>query len=136
MGDFLEQLCAYTGFEMALPMNTGAEAVETAIKLARRWGAEVKGVDNGKQEIIVCEDNFHGRTSTIVSFTPSSLPRAIDTAPSPLPWTTSSRSASQAWARAPKNCTQRVRRPAASIFSRNVARSFSSSKALLPRKIV
>jgi ornithine--oxo-acid transaminase len=68
MGDFLEKLCAYTGFDMALPMNTGAEAVETAIKLARRWGAEVKGVENGKQEIIVCEDNFHGRTSTIVSF--------------------------------------------------------------------
>ncbi len=68
MGDFLEKLCAYTGFEMALPMNTGAEAVETAIKLARRWGVEKKGVENGKQEIIVCEENFHGRTSTIVSF--------------------------------------------------------------------
>ncbi len=68
MGDFLEKLCAYTGYEMALPMNTGAEAVETAIKLARRWGVEKKGVTNGKQEIIVCEENFHGRTSTIVSF--------------------------------------------------------------------
>jgi ornithine--oxo-acid transaminase len=68
MGDFLEKLCDYTGFEMALPMNTGAEAVETAIKLARRWGVEKKGVENGKQEIIVCEENFHGRTSTIVSF--------------------------------------------------------------------
>jgi ornithine--oxo-acid transaminase len=68
MGDFLEKLCDYTGYEMALPMNTGAEAVETAIKLARRWGVEKKGVTNGKQEIIVCEENFHGRTSTIVSF--------------------------------------------------------------------
>jgi len=68
MGDFLEKLCAYTGYEMALPMNTGAEAVETAIKLARRWGVEKKGVENGRQEIIVCEENFHGRTSTIVSF--------------------------------------------------------------------
>lgn len=68
MGDFLEKLCKYTGFEMALPMNTGAEAVETGIKLARRWGAEVKGVANGKQEIIVCAENFHGRTSTIISF--------------------------------------------------------------------
>jgi len=68
MGDFLEALCRYTGFQMALPMNTGAEAVETAIKLARRWGAEKKGVANGKQEIIVCAENFHGRTSTIVSF--------------------------------------------------------------------
>lgn len=68
MGDFLEKLCKYTGFEMALPMNTGAEAVETGIKLARRWGAEVKGVANGKQEIVVCAENFHGRTSTIISF--------------------------------------------------------------------
>ncbi len=68
MGDFLEKLCAYTGYEMALPMNTGAEAVETAIKLARRWGVEVKGVENGKQRIIVCAENFHGRTSTIISF--------------------------------------------------------------------
>ena len=68
MGDFLEKLCAYTGYEMALPMNTGAEAVETAIKLARRWGVEKKGVANGKQEIIVCAENFHGRTSTIISF--------------------------------------------------------------------
>jgi len=68
MGDFLEKLCKFTGFQMALPMNTGAEAVETAIKLARRWGAEKKGVANGKQEIIVCAENFHGRTSTIISF--------------------------------------------------------------------
>ena len=68
MGDFLRMLCDYTGYEMALPMNTGAEAVETAIKLARRWGVEKKGIENGKQEIIVCEENFHGRTTTIVSF--------------------------------------------------------------------
>ncbi len=76
MGDFLEKLCDYTGYQMALPMNTGAEAVETAIKLARRWGVEKKGVANGKQEIIVCEENFHGRTSTIVSF--STDPEAKD----------------------------------------------------------
>ena len=68
MGEFLEKLCAYTGYEMALPMNTGAEAVETAIKLARRWGVEKKGIENTKQEIIVAEENFHGRTSTIISF--------------------------------------------------------------------
>ncbi len=68
MGEFLEKLCVYTGFEMALPMNTGAEAVETAIKLARRWGVEKKGIENCKQEIIVAEENFHGRTSTIISF--------------------------------------------------------------------
>ncbi len=68
MGKFLKKLCEFTGYEMALPMNTGAEAVETAIKCARRWGAEIKGIKNEKQEIIVCEENFHGRTSTIISF--------------------------------------------------------------------
>jgi ornithine--oxo-acid transaminase len=68
MGTFLEKLCSYTGYEAALPMNTGAEAVETALKLARRWGVEKKGVKNGEQEIIVVEGNFHGRTITIVSF--------------------------------------------------------------------
>ena len=67
MGVFLKKLCDYTGFEMALPMNTGAEAVETALKAARRWGAEVKGVPNGKQEIICMENNFHGRTIAIIS---------------------------------------------------------------------
>lgn len=68
LGDFYEKLCQVTGKNMVLPMNTGAEAVETALKTARRWGAEVKGVENGKQEIIVCENNFHGRTITIISF--------------------------------------------------------------------
>ena len=68
LGDFYEKLCEVTGKNMVLPMNTGAEAVETALKTARRWGAEVKGVENGKQEIIVCENNFHGRTITIISF--------------------------------------------------------------------
>jgi ornithine--oxo-acid transaminase len=57
-----------TGFEMALPMNSGAEAVETAVKAARKWGYSVKGVPDGKAEIIVCKNNFHGRTVTIVSF--------------------------------------------------------------------
>jgi ornithine--oxo-acid transaminase len=57
-----------TGFEMALPMNTGAEAVETAIKAARKWGYKVKGIPEDKAEIIVCAGNFHGRTTTIVSF--------------------------------------------------------------------
>ncbi|MBC5764073.1 ornithine--oxo-acid transaminase [Ramlibacter albus] len=68
LGPFLEKLSQVTGFERALPMNTGAEAVETAIKLARRWGNRVKGVFDGKQEILVARGNFHGRTSTIVSF--------------------------------------------------------------------
>ena len=57
-----------TGFDMALPMNTGAEAVETAVKTARKWGYTVKGTPDGKAEIIVCANNFHGRTVTIVSF--------------------------------------------------------------------
>lgn len=67
MGLFLKKLCEFTGYEMALPMNTGAEAVETAVKAARRWGVEVKGVKNGKQEIICMEDNFHGRTLAAIS---------------------------------------------------------------------
>lgn len=67
MGQFLKKLCDFTGFNTALPMNTGAEAVETALKLARRWGAEIKGVPNGKQEIICAEGNFHGRTISVVS---------------------------------------------------------------------
>jgi ornithine--oxo-acid transaminase len=68
MGDFLEKLCEYTGYEMALPMNTGAEAVETALKMARLWGHKVKGLADGEQEIICFEENFHGRTISIVSF--------------------------------------------------------------------
>jgi ornithine--oxo-acid transaminase len=68
MGPFLKELCEATGFERALPMNTGAEAVETAIKMIRKWGYKVKGVAPNKAEIIVCENNFHGRTTTIVGF--------------------------------------------------------------------
>jgi ornithine--oxo-acid transaminase len=68
MGPFLRELCDATGFDRALPMNTGAEAVETAIKMVRKWGYKVKGVAAGKAEIIVCENNFHGRTTTIVGF--------------------------------------------------------------------
>ncbi len=67
LGDFLEKLCDFTGYEMALPMNTGAEAVESVMKLARRWGVERKGVKNGNQEIIFAKDNFHGRTITVIS---------------------------------------------------------------------
>lgn len=68
MGVWLKFLCELTGYEKALPMNTGAEAVETAIKTARKWGQYIKGVEANKQEIIVCEHNFHGRTTTIISF--------------------------------------------------------------------
>jgi ornithine--oxo-acid transaminase len=76
MGPFLKELCEATGFERALPMNTGAEAVETAIKMVRKWGYKVKGVPDGKAEIIVCANNFHGRTTTIVGF--SSEPQYKD----------------------------------------------------------
>ena len=68
LGPFLQKLCAVSGFERALPMNTGAEAVETAIKCARRWGYRSKGIADGQAEILVARGNFHGRTSTIVGF--------------------------------------------------------------------
>ncbi len=68
LGPFLKHLCEVTEMEMALPMNSGAEAVETAIKLARKWGYKKKSIPDGKAEILVCENNFHGRTTTIVGF--------------------------------------------------------------------
>jgi len=67
LGPWYEKVAKLTGKEMVLPMNTGAEAVETAVKAARRWAYDVKGVEKDKAEIIVCEDNFHGRTMTAVS---------------------------------------------------------------------
>jgi len=63
-----QQLHELTGYDMALPMNSGAEAVETAIKAARKWGYQVKGIPDGQAEIIVCANNFHGRTVTVISF--------------------------------------------------------------------
>lgn len=63
-----KELHDLTGFDVALPMNSGAEAVETAVKTARKWGYKVKGIPEGKAEIIACSNNFHGRTITIVSF--------------------------------------------------------------------
>ena len=68
LGPFYKELCDLTGFEKVLPMNTGAEAVETAIKAARKWGYKVKGVPDGQAEILVFSENFHGRTTTIVGF--------------------------------------------------------------------
>ena len=65
---FYKDLYELTGYDMALPMNTGAEAVETAIKTARKWGYKIKGIPEGKAEVIVCANNFHGRTITEVSF--------------------------------------------------------------------
>lgn len=72
---FAREACELLGYEMILPMNTGAEAVETAIKVARKWGYKVKGVKKDQAEIIVCTSNFHGRTSTIISFSDDPLAR-------------------------------------------------------------
>lgn len=68
MALFLKHICEFTGMDMACPMNTGAESVETAIKLARKWAYTVKGVAADQAEIITAQDNFHGRTTTIISF--------------------------------------------------------------------
>jgi ornithine--oxo-acid transaminase len=68
LGPFLQELCKLSGLDAALPMNTGAEAVETAIKAARRWGYRVKGIARDRAEIIVASGNFHGRTTTVISF--------------------------------------------------------------------
>ncbi|MCX8019343.1 MAG: ornithine--oxo-acid transaminase [Chitinophagaceae bacterium] len=74
LGAFAEFITRRFGYDKVLPMNSGAEAVETAIKLCRKWAYEVKGIEENKAKIIVCENNFHGRTSTIISF--SSDPQA------------------------------------------------------------
>jgi ornithine--oxo-acid transaminase len=76
LGPFLERLVQVTGLDMALPMNTGAEAVETAIKAARRWGHTKKKLAQGQAEIIVANNNFHGRTTTIVGFSSDESYRA------------------------------------------------------------
>lgn len=76
LGAFLGRACTLTGMDMALPMNSGAEAVETALKAARKWAYTIKGVPADRAEIIVCDGNFHGRTITIVGF--SSVPQYRD----------------------------------------------------------
>ncbi|QEC43300.1 ornithine--oxo-acid transaminase [Pseudobacter ginsenosidimutans] len=68
LGEYAQFITEYFGYNKVLPMNTGVEAVETAIKLCRRWGYEVKGIEENKAVIIVCSNNFHGRTSTVISF--------------------------------------------------------------------
>ncbi|WP_166961394.1 ornithine--oxo-acid transaminase [Yeosuana marina] len=68
LGKFEKFACEFFGFDKLLPMNTGAEAVETALKICRKWAYEVKGIHENEAEIIVCENNFHGRTTTIISF--------------------------------------------------------------------
>ncbi len=67
LGEFEKYLCEYFGYDRALPMNTGVEAVESAIKLVRKWGYEKKGVPENQAKIIFCENNFHGRTTTVIS---------------------------------------------------------------------
>lgn len=74
-GPFCEELTQVTGFNKVLPMNSGAEAVETAVKAARKWGCETKGIPQNKAEIIVCANNFHGRTTTVISFSTEELYR-------------------------------------------------------------
>jgi len=68
LGPYEKFVTEYFGFDKLLPMNTGAEAVETALKICRKWAYEVKGIDENEAEIIVCKNNFHGRTTTIISF--------------------------------------------------------------------
>lgn len=68
LGEYEQKITSLLGFDKVLPMNSGAEAVETAVKLARKWSYEVKGIAENAAKIIVCENNFHGRTTTIVSF--------------------------------------------------------------------
>ncbi|WP_281633301.1 ornithine--oxo-acid transaminase [Flavobacterium luteolum] len=68
LGNYEEYVTNYFGFDKVLPMNTGAEAVETALKISRKWAYEVKGIPENQAQIIVCENNFHGRTTTIISF--------------------------------------------------------------------
>ncbi|MBE2229563.1 MAG: ornithine--oxo-acid transaminase [Chitinophagaceae bacterium] len=68
LGEYTRYITAYFGYDKVLPMNTGVEAVETALKLCRKWAYEVKGLEDGKAVIVVCKGNFHGRTSTVISF--------------------------------------------------------------------
>ncbi len=75
LGEYAQFITTYFGYEKVLPMNTGVEAVETAIKLCRKWGYEVKGIHDQEVVIIVCEGNFHGRTSTVISFSNDPLAR-------------------------------------------------------------
>src|SRR4051812_30894995 len=68
LGEYEKYVSGYFGYDKMLPVNTGVEAVETAIKLCRKWAYEVKGIAEGNAKIIVCESNFHGRTIAVISF--------------------------------------------------------------------
>ena len=75
LGKYEKFVCEFFGFDKVLPMNTGAEAVETALKICRKWAYEVKGIPENDAEIVVCENNFHGRTTTIISFSSDPIAR-------------------------------------------------------------
>src|SRR5688572_20133582 len=75
LGEYVHFITQYFGYDKVLPMNTGVEAVETAIKLCRKWGYEIKRIEEGKAIIVVCEENFHGRTSAVISFSNDPLAR-------------------------------------------------------------
>lgn len=75
LGEYAQYITRFFGYNKVLPMNTGVEAVETAVKLCRKWAYEVKGIENDKAKIIVCEGNFHGRTSAVISFSDDELAR-------------------------------------------------------------
>ncbi|HET9434964.1 MAG TPA: aminotransferase class III-fold pyridoxal phosphate-dependent enzyme, partial [Chitinophagaceae bacterium] len=75
LGEYEKYITQLFGYDKVLPMNTGVEAVETAIKLCRKWGYEVKGIKEDNAKIVVCEGNFHGRTSTVISFSNDALAR-------------------------------------------------------------
>src|SRR5690606_20772287 len=68
LAEYTEYITSYFGYDKVLPMNTGVEAVETALKLARRWGYEIKGIKENQAKILVCSENFHGRTLNVISF--------------------------------------------------------------------
>ena len=75
LGEYMEYATKLFGYDQLLPMNTGAEGVETSIKISRKWGYLKKKVDNDKAKIIVCDNNFHGRTTTVISFSSDAGPK-------------------------------------------------------------
>jgi ornithine--oxo-acid transaminase len=77
LGEYSQYITQFFGYDKVLPMNSGAEAVETAIKLCRKWAYEKKGLPENEAKIIVCDSNFHGRTSTIISFSRTRVPATI-----------------------------------------------------------
>ena len=124
LGPFLAELCRLTGLDAAVPMNTGAEAVETAIKAARRWGYRVKGVPRDQATIIVANGNFHGRTTTIVGFSSESAYRDGFGPFTPgfraVPLVTSPRSSAPSAPKPSRFWSNRFRARPASLFRRPV----------------